>query len=372
MAIPDLKISGDRLAIVDDMIFRLIRTRMSIAGDVAAFKKKTGEPIFRSGIEDARIEKVRRLAEEIGLNPHFAESILYFLIDESCKQQMIQLQSGETATQELPDDLDARFKVFRHNLIELTRTIAGSYNASTKEHPATALYLDFEKAQVLKQIKQLNKTSVALDLGCGAGRMAAFLGDHFETVIGYDLSQHMVATASNAGYGNHISFEQTDLEEGIPLEDESVSFVVCSLGTASDIRNATRLIHEVSRVLQKDGRFLFSFYNKDALMYHSSFLPWETGLAAQINLDENCLTVHFGGKDFRIYARAYSWSEIEAVLTGTLLYPDSYLTHPTITSIIPSSLLKNKPEVITSMGHIDSSLATNGDGAYYLISGPKR
>ncbi len=372
MTIPTLEQSADRLALVDDMIFRLIRTRMSIAADVAAFKRRTGESIFRSSVEDARIERVRKLAEDIGLNPHFAASMLYLLIDESCKQQMIQIQSEVAQEYELPEDPSDRFRTFRHNLIELTRAIAGSYNVSTKEYPATVLYLDFEKEQALRQIKQLGKKSVALDLGCGAGRMSSFLGDHFETVIGYDLSQHMVATASNAGYGNHISFEQIDLEEGIPLEDKSVSFVICGLGTASDIRNSSKLMHEVSRVLQEEGRFLFSFYNKDALMYHSSFLPWETGLAAQINLDENCLTVHLGGKDYRVYAKAYSYGEIEMVLAGTQLHPDTYLTHPTITSIVPSSLLRNKPEVIANMGHIDAALAWNGDGAYYLIPGLKR
>jgi|GEM_PF-3613927 len=49
---------------------------------------------------------------------------------------------------------------------------------------------------------------------------------------------------------------------------------------ASDMRGIGKVIDETIRVLKPGGRFFFSFYNRDALVYRWEFLPWEAGLAA--------------------------------------------------------------------------------------------
>jgi chorismate mutase/GNAT superfamily N-acetyltransferase len=91
----DLKTLGDQLKLVDQEIMNLVMERMQLARQVGFCKYLRGEEISRSSIEDERIVKIRQYAESIGLNSNFASSLLYSLIDESCKEQMIQLQRGK-------------------------------------------------------------------------------------------------------------------------------------------------------------------------------------------------------------------------------------------------------------------------------------
>lgn len=91
----DLKTLGDQLKIVDQGIMDLLLKRMQLARQVGFCKYLRGDEISRPSIEDARIAGIQQYAESIGLNKNFASSMLYNFIDESCKEQMIQLQRGK-------------------------------------------------------------------------------------------------------------------------------------------------------------------------------------------------------------------------------------------------------------------------------------
>ncbi len=90
----DLKTLGDKLKLIDQGIMDLVLKRMQLARQVGFFKYLKGDEISRPSVEDSRIAGIRQYAESIGLNPNFASSLLYSLIDEACKEQMIQLQRG--------------------------------------------------------------------------------------------------------------------------------------------------------------------------------------------------------------------------------------------------------------------------------------
>jgi chorismate mutase/GNAT superfamily N-acetyltransferase len=90
----DLKSLGDQLKLIDQGIMDLVLKRMQLARQVGFLKYLKGDEISRPLIEDSRIAGIRQYAESIGLNLNFASSLLYSLIDESCKEQMIQLQRG--------------------------------------------------------------------------------------------------------------------------------------------------------------------------------------------------------------------------------------------------------------------------------------
>ncbi len=55
----DLKELGRQLATVDTMIMQLVVRRMEIAEQVGQCKRSKGEHIFRSEIEDRRIEAIK-------------------------------------------------------------------------------------------------------------------------------------------------------------------------------------------------------------------------------------------------------------------------------------------------------------------------
>ncbi len=83
---------GARIDLTDELVVNLLSHRTALSLNVGALKLATGEPIFRAKAEEDRLEKVRKLANEFGISPNFAYSLLYAIIGESCKQQMIQLQ----------------------------------------------------------------------------------------------------------------------------------------------------------------------------------------------------------------------------------------------------------------------------------------
>ena len=386
MTVPTLEVSGARLRTVDKEILRLIHQRMMIGLDVVRFKKLTGGKIVRPEIESERIQEAGEFANEIGLNADFARTIQHMMIGESCKLQIEFLQSEAIRT--LPVDPNERYQVLKQNLIRLTEAVATKYTSSGgNKYPATQLYVDYENEHILSRIKQLGKGCLtkALDLGCAAGRTSKFLAPHFETVVGYDISQDMINTAWQRCEAvtptiKNVTFIQHDLDLGIPEEDSSVDMIVMGLGTASDMANLPYILSEISRVLKTGGEFVLSFYNKDALIYTPDFISIDPSLNARINIDENCLQIFVppsinddgvtvSGAEYLIYARAYDWGEIETMVRSPLRI-HYYRTHPTLASITPRILLEN-PQLTQTMSRLEKTLEYGGAGAYYLISGIK-
>ncbi len=370
---------GSRLATVDTMIMQLIMRRMALAEQVGKFKLKRCERIFRADAEDRRIDAIRKWASTHGLNQHFAESILYALINESCKLQMIQLQE-EVLDQNEPQTEDQWYEKLKRNLLVLTERWCDTYDTSY-EHSyfATKVYLRYEYELLTREIQQLTNTGLMLDLGCATGRVALHFHEAFTYVTGYDISQHMRARANqlaeNRNLQSKLKFECADLEDGIPEPDASASFVVMNLGTASDMRDIAKVIDETFRVLKPGGRFFFSFYNRDALIYRWEFLPWEAGLAASINIHRDSLDVHSKNDDSKeevvpVYARAYTRDEVMSLFVERGVEM-SLVTYPTISAILPHELFISQPDVQDSVTAIDSALVNSSMGAYIIVTGQK-
>lgn len=367
----DLKELGRRLFGIDMLIVSLLARREDLAGQVGEYKRERGQKIVRKGIEARRLAQVRAEARRLKINPHFATSMLYNIIGESCKYQLEQLQ--KTATRHgKPMTEDGWYRLLKKNLLILTERWANSYDADyDKAFFATHIYLEFEQDILAQEIKLIPKKGLALDLGCATGRVSAKLADSFTQVVGYDVSLHMVKKAgSRAKKIANISFCEADLEKGIPQPDNSVSFVVMNLGTASDIRDIAGVIKEAERVLKPGGRFFFSFYNRDALLYQWDFVPWPVGLAAEINVHRHCLDVHLGAKVLSVYARPYTVAEVRELFPSAMQV-SKILTHPTISSILPNTLFEGKPAIQKSMTAIDSQLSVASDGAYIVVTGEK-
>jgi len=370
---------GNRLATVDTMIMQLVMRRMELAEQVGKYKRKKGERIFRADIEDRRIDVISKWASAHGLNHHLAESILYTLINESCKLQMVQLQE-EVLEQNDPKTEDQWYEKLKQNLLVLTKRWYSTYDTNYENsYFATKEYLKYEYELINREIKQLRDRDLMLDLGCATGKIAFQFHDAFTRIVGYDISQHMQTQANglamNRGLHSKIVFECVDLEDGIPMPDASTSFVVMSLGTAGDMRGIGKVIDETIRVLKPGGRFLFSFYNRDALAYRWEFLPWETGLAAAINIHRDSLDVHSKNEDsveevMSIYARAYTRTEVESLLAERGIKV-ILVTYPTISAILPKELFINQSNVQESVMAIDEALANSSMGAYIIATGQK-
>ena len=95
------------------------------------------------------------------------------------------------------------------------------------------------------------------DVGCGPGRVAAYLAGHDLDVIGVDVSPAMVAHAGRAHPG--IRFGEGRLDE-LPMPDRSLAAVVCwySIIYTPPDRLGTAFT-ELLRVLRPGGLLLLAF-----------------------------------------------------------------------------------------------------------------
>ncbi|TSC94561.1 MAG: hypothetical protein CEN87_402 [Parcubacteria group bacterium Licking1014_1] len=382
--IPDLKELGKRLKKVDHHLVALLAKRTILAKQVQERKRIDGnQPIIRLETEEQRLSDVRKWADRRGVNPTFAESIFYFIIAESCRVQIDHLQANTGEIEKLRKaNKEEFYKILKNNLLALTAETASSHddNYGASADYATALYMKFEDEAINREIdtlRSLNNLDLALDLGCATGRIAFMVAPHFAKTIGIDISPQMIDESykKNIPGDNSIEFREFDLENGIPVENESASLVVMNLGTASDIRDIKRMVAATKRVLKKDGRFAFSFYNAGALLYRWS-VPWPPSLTAEINMDTHCLNVRIRDKLFTVHARPYSVREIKKLFTGNGLSIGSIKTYPTITPILPSEFFDEQdPEKINEMESIakelEYRLADLEKGAYILVTGRK-
>ncbi|MBI2577821.1 MAG: methyltransferase domain-containing protein [Candidatus Wildermuthbacteria bacterium] len=358
------------IQVVDRGIFALLGRRMKLSLLVEEYKRSRGEPISRPEVELRRLNASAEPALHYGLNPEFARAILHCIIGESCKVQMIQLQDFAGLYPEAETE-ESREQRLKQNLLELTAQCAPTYDEQYGQaFYATRLHAGFEEAQISK-LAQENTGGLGIDLGCATGRHTAHLAPHFTRVVGYDISPDMIGVAKQKNVAPNVEFQVQDLEEGIPLPDESVSLVIMSMGTASDIPRTPQLLREIRRVLKRGGRAFLSFYNSKALIYDWGFIPWPVGLAAELDIHKRCLNVLWD-KDgmkhiYSVHAEPRAPEEVEELLPRGLALATS-TTHPTLASILPD-LLFGRENVQASVADLDLRLAQEGDnkGAYLTV-----
>ena len=105
----------------------------------------------------------------------------------------------------------------------------------------------------------LKRGETVVDLGSGAG-IDAFLASKLlgkeGKVIGIDMTDEMLEKARNTSIANNyknIEFRKGDIEEKIPIEDNSVDVVIsnCVINLTS---NKTNTFKEIYRILKKNGK----------------------------------------------------------------------------------------------------------------------
>lgn len=340
----DLKRLGTDLARVDRLIIDLVQRRMDLARLVGFEKMRTGQVMFRAEIEDQRLDQIAEYAASIGVNPHLARTMLYTLINESCKQQTILLQDANASDLELLEG-EARRHKLRSNLLLLTEQVASAYDDifyGSEFFPQT--YAAYERERLLAFVAGLTDRELAVDLGCGTGHASFLLASEFASVVGLDVSQHMqyqaTLNAERLAVGN-AEFLCHDVDTGLPFESGSVSLLIANYGTASDFFDFSSLLDEIERVLKPGGGVFLSFYNKEAIVGGFGFLPWRTERGAVLNPYTNCLEVSVSGQQFSLHAQPYSATEVAGLLKRRFTSP-SFGSFPLLGAVLP-------PEVLDAM-----------------------
>lgn len=371
---------SSRLKIVDLLLLSLFKKRLDLSLEVEKRKSvettKEKRAIYNPQREEERVQLARDWAAEHGINPLFAAAMLYGVIDESCKVQMVQREvRGTVGVEWVGSTSEEEWqKLLSENLLRLTEHWAKTYD----EHYDTAFfathsYLEHEQSILAQELEALPDRELLVDLGCATGRLTFQFADKFEKVVGYDISQHMIQKADEKlaiSKLANISFKVADIQTCIPEESNSVSLVVMNLGTASDIRELPKVLKEVARILKPHGRFFFSFYNKEALLYQWKFIPWFPSVAAEVNFYRDCLDVHLENETLSVYAKSYTVDQVLELIKSGLAVSEIQ-TYPTISAILPNDLFENQPDVQRSVEDLDRHLMFANSGAYIIATGQK-
>ncbi len=101
-------------------------------------------------------------------------------------------------------------------------------------------------------------TELALDLGCGLGRLTLPLADHFERVVGVDIAPEMVRLAQQHSERPNVSYALVGPDSRLPLPDGTVDFAVAWTVFRHMAKPAfARYLDELHRVLRPGGCLAF-------------------------------------------------------------------------------------------------------------------
>jgi FkbM family methyltransferase len=128
-------------------------------------------------------------------------------------------------------------------------------------------FLETGRVEVEAQLAELTSEGyplarqLALDFGCGAGRLTRALAGHFERVIGMDVSASMIATAQKLNADlDSIEFRENASSRLVNMADASVDFVLSRI-VLQHIPRALAIgyVAEFFRVLAPGGVAVFQF-----------------------------------------------------------------------------------------------------------------
>lgn len=106
-------------------------------------------------------------------------------------------------------------------------------------------------------------TSLAVEIGCGLGRICAALAERFDRVIGFDISSEMLKRARELSSRPGVSYIQGDGTSLRPLRDGVADFVLTFtvLQHIPSVAVIERYIEEAGRIIRPGGVFVFQWNN---------------------------------------------------------------------------------------------------------------
>lgn len=150
---------------------------------------------------------------------------------------------------------------------------------------------------------------VVADVGCGPGRVAAFLATHGIDVVGVDVSPAMLTVARDAH--PDIRFDEGRLT-ALPFANASLSGAVCwysIIHTPSE--DLDEAFTELKRVLARDGHLLLAFQAGDGEGVHrdDAYRAGVSLTSYRHSPDE--VARHMTGAGLHVHARAVREPELD-------------------------------------------------------------
>lgn len=177
----------------------------------------------------------------------------------------------------------------------------------------TLRFLKFLK----KEEKHKIEGRAILDLGCGTGRNANYLGDLGNKVIGIEISKTALSLAISRAkdLGIVVDYRLADIGENYNIENNSIDIVLDVTSSNSlDEKGRENYLKEVDRVLKKGGYFFVRALCKDGnknvknLLKSSPGKEHDTYIIKEIGLTERV----FSRDDFvKMYSKYFKILHLE-------------------------------------------------------------
>jgi len=148
-------------------------------------------------------------------------------------------------------------------------SIATEYDTFHAGHPL----LEFDRRLVLDVAKRIHSSKmpnvpVALDLGCGTGRVMMPLVETGWRVLGIDLSQSMLSEVQSkfsSGAAGQLGLVRGNLAQLGCLQDASVDLAYClysSIGMVQGREHRQAMLRDIARSLRPTGEFIVHVHNR--------------------------------------------------------------------------------------------------------------
>ena len=114
----------------------------------------------------------------------------------------------------------------------------------------------------IPKLLHLSSSSSVLEIGCGSGGYAVHLAKHIGCqVMGLDINAEGVrnarALAEKDKLGARVKFEQCDVSQGLPVQDNAFD-AIYSNDVLCHVPRRSQVLSDLRRVLKPGGRLLFS------------------------------------------------------------------------------------------------------------------
>lgn len=77
-----------RIDVLDDQLIRILAERFEITKAVGAYKAAEGLPAADPAREAQQVERLRAIAEEVGMDPSFSEKVFRLIVDEVIRHHL--------------------------------------------------------------------------------------------------------------------------------------------------------------------------------------------------------------------------------------------------------------------------------------------
>lgn len=145
--------------------------------------------------------------------------------------------------------------------------VAAGYNLQSEtydEIESEAFYInqyEIYSHHLNNRIDYLKEKRV-LDVGCGTGIQTLFVSHYVKDVVGIDISERLLKKAKEKTKGvKNITIKKADAVH-LPFDNGEFDAIIAYGETYSHIQEYEKAFEEASRVLKKEGIFIFSILNK--------------------------------------------------------------------------------------------------------------